>query len=364
MRFLLIGQGIDTTLLFSAIVYSIIHWENIKKSMYAVRFGWLISFVLPLLPALFPLEMIVKASTIDAIDAATLSGFKLTLALSYALTLLPVTVTFPGGAVRASIRIRWLLPDSFLAGWILVMCAPFYSVVVCMALVIVIQIVGNGVLFAGMVLIVAAPCLYVVWSDLFTGNWRKVEKLTQVRTKQQIIALVTLAGYGLFLLWGFTADESGIKPIGEKTSEFDETVYLLSYSQAFRIILDLFGRMLVTTILFSDAILRVTLQNWSNELENGSTTNGDFQAFIDNFPLDSDTNSNPAVESTQQQNTDEGEKNDIESPRQGIKQVNEAKDPTENYDETEIAQEVESILRGNSDDIDKNCVAEILGSRK
>jgi hypothetical protein len=366
-KILVLLSGVDTTILFAAIVYAIVNWENMKKSMYAVRIGWLISFIMPLLPALFPMQMIFKARLVDQLDDATIYMFKLSFALSYALTLLPVTVTFPGGAVRASIRIRWLLPDSFIAGWILVMCAPFYSIVVCIALVVVMQIVGNGVLFVGILLIVLAPCIYVVRANHFTSDWSKEEKLNQVRATQKVIAVVSLCGYALFLLWAFTADENGMKPIGSKTSEFDTTTYLLSYSQGFRMILEVFARTIVTTILFSDAILRVTLRNRSNEhqqrIENGNVMNEDFQAFLDNFPLstDDDSNTTKSDSTSEKVKIDETEKYDIE--RQSS-----TKDAALPYDDKVLTLEVENILYeygdGEKNSIDKKCVAEILAREK
>jgi hypothetical protein len=63
----------------------------------------------------------------------------------------------PGGAVRAALRVRALFPHSSLAGWILIMCAPFYSVVVLVALVVVTQVAGNTLLFVGTAMVVCSP---------------------------------------------------------------------------------------------------------------------------------------------------------------------------------------------------------------
>ena len=162
-KFLLFLQGTDSMFLFFPIAYAIASWHKLGGSILAVRIGWLLSFIMPLLPALFPLEMVIKKSILDPLDDATLAIYKLQIALSYAITLLPVIITFPGGAVRASLRIRWLLPNSSLAGWILVISAPFYSIVVCIALVVIMQVAGNSLLFLGTLVIVLAP---VSWLSL------------------------------------------------------------------------------------------------------------------------------------------------------------------------------------------------------
>ena len=69
-----------------------------------------------LLTALFPLEMVIQKKYLDLLDDATITAYRFSFAFACAITLLFVIITFPGGTVRASLRIRWLLPNSALAG--------------------------------------------------------------------------------------------------------------------------------------------------------------------------------------------------------------------------------------------------------
>ena len=297
-KFLLLLQGTDSMFLFFAIAYAISTWSKLGRSILVVRIGWLLSFVMPLLPALFPLEMVIKESVLDLFDDATLVGYKLQFALSYAIALLPVIVTFPGGAVRASLRIRWLLPNSSLAGWILVIAAPFYSVVVCIALVVIMQVAGNSLLFLGALLIVLAPWIYMIRGNLYVGLVTpQVEK--QVIMTQRISALVTISGAALVLIWAFATEVSGVKPIGRKSGD-DDTVYLLTYKQGIRIVFETLGRLFATTILFTDLILGMTLKNWRDDnlrrAEFGDELDIDFQAFDDAFSLAAEDPEDPPQE--------------------------------------------------------------------
>lgn len=156
-KLMVLFQGIDSLVMSVGMSFAMHLWARPVVSMRSLRFGWLASFVLPLIPALFPLEMLFKKDVLEQWEEAlgeevydsTILALKLALALAYAIQLLPVIVTFPGGAVRGALKILGLLPQSTLPGWILVVAAPFYSLLVCVALVIVTQVAGNGTLFFG-----------------------------------------------------------------------------------------------------------------------------------------------------------------------------------------------------------------------
>lgn len=167
---MLLLTGIDTLFMSAGMSFAMHLWARPVVSMRSLRFGWLASFVLPLIPALFPLEMLFKQGLLEQLEEEYVKEYgqeaynlfifatKLTLALAYAIQLLPVVITFPGGAVRGALKILGLLPQSTLPGWILVVASPFYSLLVCVALVIVIQVAGNGTLFFGTSIVLSGLC--------------------------------------------------------------------------------------------------------------------------------------------------------------------------------------------------------------
>lgn len=263
--FVMFLTSIDSIFLNIGMSVSMHIWSKPNISMKALRLGWIASFVLPLVPALFPLEMLLKKDDIEAIedgmeDADTFFlVLKLTLALSYAIQLLPAVITFPGGAVRGALRILGLLPNSSLPGWILMVTAPFYSLLVCVALVIVIQVAGNGILFCGTLLLVAAPLVYMVRRRLFVTDKKEDNHEHQLRMTQKVSTALTGAGLFLLLIWAFTAESRGIRVLGHRKSD---DMKFLTYGNGIRMAFEMVGRLLVTIVLFSDIVLAMTICHW------------------------------------------------------------------------------------------------------
>jgi hypothetical protein len=176
----------------------------------------------------------------------------------------------PGGAVRAALRVRALFPHSSLAGWILIMCAPFYSVVVLVALVGVTQVAGNTLLFVGTAMVVCSPWIYVARGSLFVGLSTPAVEKQSVLT-YRIGSGTFKLGVVVVVIWALTAYVSGIRPVGESKGAEDTGISLLTYGEAVRVVLELIGRLLVTTILFADLILAMVLRNCLDERKRRDT---------------------------------------------------------------------------------------------
>jgi hypothetical protein len=308
-KLLILIQNIDSVFLFAGVVAGYVWWPQFKKSIQAVRIAFLVSFVLPLIPALFPLELSLNRQTVITLDEANydLFGLKVVLSLSYMLSLLPVIISFPGGLLRAALRIRWLLPESMLSGWILVISAPFYSLLLCITLIIVLQVAGNILLFFGTVMVVLAPWVYVIRGRVFVHLWTE-EKKKQVLLAQRISGIVTLVGYVLIIIFAFTGNVSGVGFVGktksstdgddryddDSTSSNDGTTYLLNYTQAFRIFIETIGRLFITTLMFCDALLRMNLESWqdheTSRLKNEDEIGQRYKAFTDSYENNGKTN--------------------------------------------------------------------------
>jgi hypothetical protein len=235
-KLLITIQSVDSVFLFAGVLAGLIQWNQLTRSIQWVRWGFLISFIMPLIPALFPLEMIVKMDVYDAVTDADIVGIKVILSMGYVLQLLPIIISFPGGAIRGALRTRWLLPESMLSGWILVMSAPFYSILLCAALIVVMQVAGNFLLFVGTLLVVAAPWVYVVKGSYFVRLWTDDTRIYAQRT-QRVAGIASLIGYVIILIFAFTGDVSGVRFIGAATNDNDTSIYLISYSVGFRIVI-------------------------------------------------------------------------------------------------------------------------------
>lgn len=102
-------------LVFVAMVMSSIWWSNWRRTRLIIALGWSLSFFLPFTPALVPIEFLFKLDWDNALQpvktAESIFDLKIDLAINYIFALIPLLVTFPGGTVRACIRIRGLLPE-------------------------------------------------------------------------------------------------------------------------------------------------------------------------------------------------------------------------------------------------------------
>jgi hypothetical protein len=123
-----------STVLSIAVVWALCGWTQWRKSAHILKIGWLISFVLVFVPALFPLEYILdrEAYIQDPDEAVKLlldveyDGKKIILAIGYTIILFPVLVTLPAGLAHATHKIRGLFPEAMLSGWVLMFSVPFF----------------------------------------------------------------------------------------------------------------------------------------------------------------------------------------------------------------------------------------------
>ena len=82
-KLLLTIQSIDSIFLFAGVVAGLVWWNQFARSIQMVRLGLIISFIMPLIQALFPLEMIVKMEVYDAVTDADILGIKVILSMGY-----------------------------------------------------------------------------------------------------------------------------------------------------------------------------------------------------------------------------------------------------------------------------------------
>lgn len=181
-------------------------WAKWRLSSIIIRIGFVISSILPIIPAIIPLkylnsgydlsslaelaalaeakrdnlsrgpfatddfgvgaEELSKLSRLSEVAdsaPALLSGFSTFIAV------LPVLISFPAALVGGSLRIRGLLPHSTLSAWILTVAGPFLSIVKLTASILVIQFGGDATLMIGIFFQCFAPWIYVFWRKLYVG---------------------------------------------------------------------------------------------------------------------------------------------------------------------------------------------------
>jgi hypothetical protein len=273
-----------STILFIVMIVVIIRWTHWRQTALLFKIGWSISFILPFLPAIFPISFLLHSCETlwgDCSDPDVSSAFatevailELSLAVQYAFQLFPILITFPGGLSRASLKIRGLLPESTLSSWVLVISSPFQSVIFLMALVLLIQLSGNIPLFIGTILLFCAPWIYVIRRKVYVGVPTE-EREKQLDMTQRVIGLFVGLGVIFFLIWAFTGDLFDVPLLGTRNQDS-----VMSYWALIRVIFEAFGRNLATTVLFADVLLRMTVTNWRQDQDRRRENNG---KIIDNM---------------------------------------------------------------------------------
>jgi len=236
-------------------------WPKWRMSSKIIRVGFIVSFILPIIPAIIPLRYLasdsyqVAAFAFDDNDSIPEILLKsqnahstIRVGIDNFISTLPVLISFPSALLAGSLRIRGLLPDSSLSSWILTTTAPFISIVILAAAILIIQFVGDATLMLGVFFRCAAPWLYVVRRGLYVKEASE-EREKKVNFNQTIILISNLIGLGLIIYWMFTQD-------------FLKSEEATNYA---KFILEVWGRVLATTVVFTDMLLRMTLTNWKVE---------------------------------------------------------------------------------------------------
>jgi hypothetical protein len=268
-----------STILFIAATAALCYWAaSWRRSTRILRIGWVISFILPFVPAMVPINALLiscedrnsnstsvtestanTTSTTSACDETTQAVYELEvsiyeyqMATTYAFQLFPIVAMFPWGMSRAALKIRGLLPQSMLSSWILVIMAPFQSVVFLLGLILLIQLGGNVWLFLGTVCFASAPWMFVGRRHFFLCTPTEESENQVDRTMVWIGRLVKLG-----IIFYFVGA-------------------LLTPENALHLLFEGIGRGLVSAVVFGDVLFRMTITNWRLEQDRRAyNSNGD-----------------------------------------------------------------------------------------
>lgn len=264
--FILLLPRLDGLVLFFGVCLSRWWWNLPLRTTLRLKIFWVASFVMPLVPGLFPIELLVKSETRLAIDhpdsQATVLTIKVSLAIHYALTIVPIIVTFPSSLGRAGLRMVGLYPTaSSLPGFLLLVAVPFYSLFVFMALVVITQLVGSVLLLIATILMICGPWIMVARGNLYVKDSSTPKQDKQLNWTQTAVCIVNVSGVFLLAIWALTAQAGGIRVTGRSS---DENA-LLTYGELVRLVFEMIGRLLVTTVVFADVLIQMIAKNWSLE---------------------------------------------------------------------------------------------------
>jgi hypothetical protein len=227
---------------------------------------WLLSLAFPLFAALIPLDMVIdidgarrelqmQGGDLVTYDA-TVTLARLLQAISFALILLPVVLSVPGGVLKGASRIKSLFPSSSLPGWFLVAVAPFYSLFTVVVFVLIVQIVGNGLLLAAVAILAFTPWLFVIYRKVYGRPLSVAEARTELARASRLGGWLMLCALSLIVVFALTAEVSNVRVLGSG----DDAVF--SYVQVLRTVGEVLSRGLVTTVVFSSIFLGMVFSEW------------------------------------------------------------------------------------------------------
>jgi hypothetical protein len=197
-----------------------------------------------------------RFNTLDGYDNFVF-GQRLAQAIYFALVLLPVVLSIPGGVLKGAGRIKSLFPSAVLPGWFLVAVAPFYSMFMIVVFVLIDQAVGNGLLLVGVGLLAFAPWLIVIHRRVYARPMTTAEANTELARASRWGGWLTLIGLGCLVIFAFTQKVGGVHVIGG-----DSNKAVFTYVQVLRTIGEVLSRGLVTAVVFSTIFLYAVYAEW------------------------------------------------------------------------------------------------------
>jgi hypothetical protein len=235
-------------------------WARPRASRSILVAGWAASFLVPVAIALTPWSWWYVdpearwAQRFERIAEGVAWGFY------YVAVLSPAVLALVPGIMRACIRVKMLLPEAVLPGWLLVAAAPFNGLLVLITFVSLAQVAPSSLLLAGMVLWLAAPLTFLARARVYTRPIASADELRSTRRVQAVAWMLALGSAGCLLAYAATWEAFGFRLVGleAKTSLFRPW-------QVVRYFLDFSGRTLFVTVLGTDLLLQATLSAWRDQ---------------------------------------------------------------------------------------------------
>jgi hypothetical protein len=241
-------------------------WTELRRTSKTLIVCWVASIAIPLATALIPVEYLVDVDSLrqQAIANGDASGGHSTIvslhvlfAINYALTLLPVVLSVPGGVLKGAARVKSLFPSASLPGWFLVSVAPFYSMFTIVVFVLIDQIVGNFLLVIGVGILAFTPWLFVIYRKVYARPLSMAEARTELARASRVGGWLLIASVFCIVIYAFTAKVEGQHVLGS-----DNNKAFFSYLDVGRTLAEVFSRTIVTTVVFSTVFLQMIYADW------------------------------------------------------------------------------------------------------
>jgi len=214
-------------------------WVRVSRSRNMARWAWVISLVVPLALAAFPWANALDFEHLGQFggDIATVrKTFAVMFGAFYLLMLLPKLLSIFPGIMRSALTMKTLLPESMQTGWMTVLTAPLFVGFLLLILCVLSQVQGSFMVIGAFVSLAIGPCIYLYRAhDLLRPHpVEDAERIVhQIRRRA-----IAFNGIGITLLVIYLLDHQ-VLPMLTMT----------------HMLLEAFGGVLLTMIVFSDLLL-------------------------------------------------------------------------------------------------------------
>lgn len=235
-------------------------WTDPVRSYRLLLQGWAIGFFIPIAAALVPLEQMVNAPEGGWAGQAgeQMRAMRIGLGLVMFATLLPLVLSLLPALVRASVRVKSLLPGSVIPGWFLMGAAALNVLIWLTVLVAINSLASNALLIAGVVLFVLAPMAFVRKGNLFIRPLAPGAEIDPIGPVQKQAVTMILCGVGCLVLFLFTEKIQGRAIVG--TSDENSLIRLWD-KELLKFVFEYLGRSLFMTALFAELLIRIDMIN-------------------------------------------------------------------------------------------------------
>jgi hypothetical protein len=241
-----------------------IFWTRFRITHRVMLIAFVFSFLFPMLLALCPWSWSYTESndgTLTPTEKRTEAiAYGIAYGVEYLITLLPTVLSLVPGVQRACLRVKTLLPQSVLPGWLLVAASPFYALVLLVMFVAINQVASGPYFFVGMLLLLSAPLFYCIRADIVTRPLTTPESFQSLRIVQVCVSLTTAMAGALLLFF-----IAGIEVLGLDIVGLSPESSLMHPIDIAQLVLETIGRSMFMTVLGADLLMQMNLSAWRNQ---------------------------------------------------------------------------------------------------
>lgn len=235
--------------------------NKLRLSFRVLAIAFLISFILPMLIAVLPdswwgggdeetggnlfLEFV------DEMKGVLNNTTAVLLILPSVLSLIP-------GTQKACLRIKTLLPQSLLSGWLVVVASTLYGLFLLVIWVLVDQVAPEPLILIGFLLVTASSFVFPLKASAFTRPFTSESDFKRMKGVQMIVTLMMATGGVLLLVYVLREEVFGYHLFG--TSH--EKGAVMDPFDVVRFLVETISKSMFVTAVGADLILRMNLKAW------------------------------------------------------------------------------------------------------